>query len=68
MIEDERLTEIEIRLSYLERGQETLHESLLALKRDLSGLEGLVGRLERGLEVLRETIADETDEPPPPHY
>ena len=66
-----RLTELEIRLSYQEQGQETLHEVVLALQAEIEALKARLSRIEGRLEAADDAVDAGTDprkEPPPPHY
>ncbi len=67
---DARLTELEIRLSYHEQGQETLHGVVLALQADIEALKARLSRIEGRLEAPDDgpPAADPREEAPPPHY
>ncbi len=67
---DERLTEVEIRLSYQENGQETLHEVVLAQQKQIEQLQAELVTLKQRLQSYADALPDDErrPEPLPPHY
>lgn len=67
-VQDQRLTEVETRYTYLERLVEELSRVLHEQQRTI---EGLTGRLKRIESLVSEAIEQTDDRPPqekPPHY
>jgi SlyX protein len=66
---EERLTELEVRLSYVDHTVAVLNDTVAAHDRHLHELRTLIERLRSELLVVRGSLAtDAHDEPPPPHY
>ena len=67
-VEDQRLTEVETRYTYLERLVDELSRVLHEQQRSI---EGLSGRLQRMESLVSEAIEQTDERPPqekPPHY
>ena len=67
-VEDQRLTEVETRYTYLERLVDELSRVLHEQQRSI---EGLAGRLQRMESLVSEAIEQTDERPPqekPPHY
>ncbi len=66
---EERLTELEIRLSFIDEAISGLLSADVDRARRTVVLESTVAELRRGLAGVRTTLAgDARHEPPPPHY
>lgn len=66
---DERITELEIRLTHMEDTIEVLNQSLVNHQKDYDNLLLQVEILEKRIKALSErNIAHESEETPPPHY
>jgi SlyX protein len=66
---EERLTELEVRLSYVDHTMAVLNDTVAAHDRHLQELRGVMERLRSELVSVRGSLAhDVHDEPPPPHY
>ncbi len=69
--ERRRLTELEIRLSYQQDGQETLHQVLLSQQQQIRQLQEQISMLNNRIKPYMEELHDaegQAAEPPPPHY
>jgi SlyX protein len=66
---DERITELEIRLTHMEVTVEVLDKMIITQRKEIDTLKLQASILEKKLEAATESqIADEKDEMPPPHY
>jgi SlyX protein len=66
---DERVTELEIRLTHLEDTIDILNRTVIAQHGEIDQLKLQVLMLERKLKAVQENnIAHESEETPPPHY
>ncbi len=66
---DKRLTELEVRFSFIEQTLQTLDASVTAHERYLAQIRGTLERLHLELTQIRTALShDAQDEPPPPHY
>lgn len=66
---DERLDDMELRLTFLDDAVSSLGDSEAQQSQRLLKLENALTDLRRELAALRTSLADDVhDEPPPPHY
>lgn len=66
---DERLDDMELRLTFLDDAVSSLGDSEAQQSRRLLQLESALTELRRELASLRTSLAENVqDEPPPPHY
>ncbi|WP_300617804.1 SlyX family protein [Dokdonella sp.] len=66
---EERLTELEVRLAFMDDLMGTLNETVAAHQIQLLEMRGAMERLRDELVAMRGSLApDARDEPPPPHY
>jgi SlyX protein len=66
---EDRLTELEVRIAFVDDTMNTLSETVAAQDRHLHELRGAMERLRGELVAMRGTFANDVhDEPPPPHY
>lgn len=66
---EERLTELEVRLAFVDDTLGVLNDSVAAHERRLLEMHALIGRLRDELVAARSVLGhDARDEPPPPHY
>ena len=66
---DERLDDMELRLTFLDDAVSSLGDSEAMQSQRLLKLENALTELRRELASLRTSLADDVqDEPPPPHY
>ncbi|MGH8151410.1 MAG: SlyX family protein [Rhodanobacteraceae bacterium] len=66
---DERMDDLEFRLTFLDDAVSSLGDSEALQSRRLLQLENALVELRRELAALRTSLADDVhDEPPPPHY
>jgi len=66
---DNRLTELEIRLTHLEDTLEILNTTAITQRDEIDALRQLIYALQKRLEAQAESIiAKESEETPPPHY
>ncbi|HET7223688.1 MAG TPA: SlyX family protein [Rhodanobacteraceae bacterium] len=66
---DERLDDMELRLTFLDDAVSSLGDSEAQQSRRLLQLESALAELRRELASLRTSLANDVhDEPPPPHY
>lgn len=66
---EERVADLESRLSFQDDTLQVLSDELVAQKRQLDWLQAQLGQLARRQEELSTRIADGAlDEPPPPHF
>lgn len=66
---DERLDDMELRLTFLDDAVSSLGDSEAQQSQRLLRLENALTELRRELSALRTSLADDVhDEPPPPHY
>ena len=66
---EERLTELEVRLAFIDDTLGVLNDSVAAHERQLFEVRTLIERLRDELVATRSALAhDARDEPPPPHY
>lgn len=67
--DDERMDELELKLTFLDDAVASLNEGEAAQSQRLLQLENALTELRRDLAALRTALADDVrDEPPPPHY
>lgn len=67
--DDERMNELELKLTFLDDAVAALNDSETQQSRRLLQLENALTELRRELSALRTSLADDVhDEPPPPHY
>ena len=66
---DERMNELELKLTFLDDAVASLNDGEAQQTRRLLQLENALGELRRELASLRTSLADDVhEEPPPPHY
>jgi len=66
---DERMNELELKLTFLDDAVASLNDGEAQQTRRLLQLENALAELRRELASLRTSLADNVqDEPPPPHY
>ncbi|MGH8182336.1 MAG: SlyX family protein [Rhodanobacteraceae bacterium] len=66
---DERLNDLEFRLTFLDDAVSSLGDSEALQSQRLLQLENALTELRRELAALRTSLSDDAhDEPPPPHY
>ena len=66
---DERINELELKLTFLDDAVASLNDSEAQQSQRLLKLENALSELRRDLSALRTSLADDVhDEPPPPHY
>jgi SlyX protein len=66
---EQRLTELEVRLTFLDDTVQALVQADSDKARRIARLERLLGDLHAELVALRQAQSDDPhDEPPPPHY
>jgi SlyX protein len=66
---EERLTELEVRLSFVDDSIASLSDTVASHDRQLHEIRSLLERLHTDLLAVRGAFAhDVHDEPPPPHY
>lgn len=66
---DERLNDLEFRLTFLDDAVNALGEGDAQQSQRLLQLENALAELRRELAGLRTSLSDDVhDEPPPPHY
>ena len=66
---EERLTELEVRLAFIDDTVHALNETVAVHDRLLRDLHAAMDRLRGDLVAVRGALAhDARDEPPPPHY
>lgn len=66
---EQRLTELEIRLTHQDETIETLSTTLIAQRNEIDALKLKLEILEKRLKSVSESqVADQKDETPPPHY
>lgn len=66
---DERLDDMELRLTFLDDAVSSLGDSEAMQSQRLLQLENALAELRRELASLRTSLSDDVqDEPPPPHY
>lgn len=66
---EERLTELEVRLAFIDDTVHALNETAAAHERLLRDLQTAMERMRGDLVAVRGALAhDARDEPPPPHY
>ena len=66
---DERITELEIRLTHIEDTLEILNQTIIDQNRLIDQLQLQVSILEKKLKAAAASnIAHESEETPPPHY
>ena len=66
---DERITELEIRLTHLENAIDALNQTIIEQHRLIDQLQLQISILEKKLKAsAASNIAHESEETPPPHY
>lgn len=66
---DDRMTDMEMRLTFLDDAVSSLNDSEAYQSQRLFQLENALTELRRELSALRTSLADDPhNEPPPPHY
>ena len=66
---DERITELEIRLTHLENTIDVLNQTIIEQHRLIDQLQLQISILEKKLKAsAASNIAHESEETPPPHY
>ena len=66
---DERITELEIRLTHMEDTLDVINQTVIDQHRLIDRLQLQITILEKKLKSAAETqLASEKDETPPPHY
>lgn len=66
---EDRITELEIRLTHLEETLEIYDAAIIKQNSDIDNLQLQIEILERKLKASANApIADESEETPPPHY
>lgn len=67
---EERLTELEIRLTHQEDTLDTLNRTVIEQHRQIDRLQLQISMLEKKLKTAIESspVAHESEESPPPHY
>lgn len=66
---DERMNELELKLTFLDDAVASLNDSEVQQSQRLMQLENALTELRRELAALRTSLSDDVrDEPPPPHY
>ena len=66
---EDRLTELEVRVAFVDDTMATLNETVSGHDRALVEIRLSIERLRLELAALRTALAqDARDEPPPPHY
>lgn len=66
---EERMTELEVRLSFLEEALESLSDTVARHERSLDGTHALLAALRSELHSLRSGLGGTpAEDPPPPHY
>ncbi|MGH8214461.1 MAG: SlyX family protein [Rhodanobacteraceae bacterium] len=66
---DERMDELELKLTFLDDAVTSLNDSELQQSQRLLKLERALTELRQELAALRTGLSDDVhDEPPPPHY
>lgn len=66
---DERITELEIRLTHFEDTIEVLNQAIIKQNDEIDALKLQVAVLEKKLKATQSSpVAHESEETPPPHY
>ncbi len=67
---EDRITELEIRLTHMEDVLETLNQSIIRQNNEIDSLQLQVSILEKKLKAAQAAspVAHESEETPPPHY
>ncbi len=65
---DERLDDMELRLTFLDDAVSSLGDSEIQQSRRLLQLENALAELRRELASLRTSLSDSVRDEPPPHY
>jgi SlyX protein len=66
---DERITELEIRLTHFEDTIEVLNQTIIKQADEISNLQLQITILEKKLKAVQSNpVAHESEESPPPHY
>ena len=66
---DNRVTELEIRLTHLEDTIETLNQTIIKQSDEINLLQLQVSTLEKKIKSAQTSpVAHESEETPPPHY
>jgi SlyX protein len=67
--DDERMSELELKLTFLDDAVASLNDSEAQQSQRLLKLESALKDLRHELAALRTSLSDDVhDEPPPPHY
>lgn len=66
---EDRLTELEVRLAFVDDTMNVLNDTVAAHERQLLEMRMAMDRLRSELVAMRGSLTqDARDEPPPPHY
>jgi SlyX protein len=65
---DERMNELELKLTFLDDAVASLNDGEAQQTRRLLQLENALAELRRELASLRTSLVDNVQEEPPPHY
>ena len=66
---DERITEVEIRLTHIEDTLDVLNQTIIDQHKQIDHLQLQISVLEKKLKTAASSnIAHESEETPPPHY
>ncbi len=66
---DNRITELEIRLTHFEDTVEVLNQTIIKQSDEISSLQLQVSLLEKKIKASQSSpVAHESEETPPPHY
>ncbi len=65
---EQRLTELEVRLAFLDDAMSALNATVASQDRTLNRVAAAIGALRGDLLTLQAAHVDAASEPPPPHY
>lgn len=65
---EQRLTELEVRLSFIDDTLNTVSDAVAAHDRYILDLRNALEAMRAELQSVRGTLVAPQDEPPPPHY
>lgn len=72
MSQNQQITDLEIRIAFLEDSVDTLDKVITRQAGDIQRLEKANSEIQKKLQTFEEALAgmplSATDEPPPPHY